>query len=226
MKEYETILAETNQPVVKEAINLSQEMNRWLFLGQTKHVCRYGTLSEGHEKITPAQKYAQATKELYYLGLAVNQKKVDAKKALADLKESEAKLAGDLTDWERLRAEAELEEAQCKIISCNIAIQDQMRMVDEFNQVRLELKPQVESQYPEGLEQAEFDNWKAVAEHRLNQNRSSPMNNIPLPSETKAMIGQEYGRPDMKAALFIEDRKTFESLEDQYGKQRLLAEVR
>lgn len=204
MKEYEKLLKLTEDSTVELATSFKDLLHKKLALGQTRYVCRYGTLSDGHEKITDAQRYFQAIKEMYYLGNNIRSMKAQAMLAHADLMDAQKKLKWAWTRAAKLRAEANIIQAQDRMVSALVTVEDQMRMLDEYNQIRQELEPIVEHQYPEGIEQAEPDNWKAVARYRLMKNsRGERLDNIPLPPEEKARIGIENGRFDAAAPLRV-----------------------
>jgi hypothetical protein len=200
--DFEKVLKLANDEKVIFGCNLKDLLHKKLTLGQTRYVCRYGTLSEGHEKITDSQRYFQAIKEMWYLANNMQTQKAHAMVAQADLMDAEeavATLSKDGKPSDLIRAESALLMAQTKLTNALVTIEDQTRCLDEYNKIRLELEPIVEAQYPEGIEQAEHDNWRAVAQYRLTKNPMSQLDNIPLPALEKAQFGELYGRPDAAA---------------------------
>jgi hypothetical protein len=218
MSDFTKLLQIADSETIRESSELPKvQLHKWLVLGQTEYVCRFGTLSDGHEKITDSQRYGQAIKEMYYLALNIKGQKAVAKRAQAKLIRAEAKLANALSEADRLDAEADKEEAESQLASALVTVEDQMRMVKTYEQVRRELGPIVEAQYPEGIEQAELDNWTAVYKYRMEAEKTPGMArqltfNIPLPPEEKAKLGIQYGRMDSVAPLLISDEKRAISL--------------
>lgn len=228
MTNYEKILKLSDEDAVKFSISLPKELHKSLCLGQTRYLCRYGTLSDGHEKITPAQRYYQAIKEMYYLGQNVQNTKALAMLAQADLLDAEEALSTCDTEAQKLRNKAKKLQAETSLVSSLVTIEEQLRQIDEYNKIRIELKEEVETKYPEGIEQAEADNWKAVFEYRMNKERVPGMarelvSNIPLDPHTKAELGYKYGRMDAIAPLAIANPKKCYELEN---KLKLLEEKR
>lgn len=224
MSDYERLLTLADSDEVTKGAELPKvKLHKWLVLGQTDWVCRYGTLSDGHEKITDAQRYPQAIKELYYLSLNIKGQKAVAKRAQAKLMRAEARLAMASDTADILECEADKEEAEAQLASALVTVEDQMRMVRSYHKVIAELGPKVEAQYPEGMEQAERDNWTAVYRYRMEMEKTpgfarQQTNNIPLPPEEKAKLGIQYGRMDSIAPLIVADeRKAVELLPRKNG---------
>lgn len=230
MSDYEKINELADSNLVLDGINLPRiKLHKWLVLGQTEYVCEHGTLSEGHEKLVPAQHYAQALKEYYYLSCNIRQQQIVAKKAQADLLEAKEAL-----DWNTgvtpssLRLEAKKEDAELRLFTALVTIEDQMRMVRFYKKKIDELAPIVEEKYPKGIEQAEKDNWTAVAEFRTIR-RMHGINesflNIPLPADEKAKIGIETKNPSLAAWLLVKNRDDLQkrkiSVEDFLEKKML-----
>lgn len=202
MKEYDKLMSLLEDDKVGLASSFKELINKELCLGQTRYLCRNGTLSDGHEKITDSQRYYQAIKEMYYLGSNIRSQKALAMMAQADVLDAQDDLQAASKKSEKLRAEGKLMQAHERLIGCLVTVEDQMRMLDEYNKIRQELGPQVKAQYPEGIEQAELDNWTAVAEYRAMKRSvgfAEPMTNLPLPKEEKVRIGIALNQPDMLA---------------------------
>jgi len=227
MTEYEKILKLTDSNLVQLGTEFKNHLHTHLQLGQSRWVCRYGTLSDGHEKITSAQRYYQAIKEIYFLSRNISQQKALAMLAQADLMDAEIGLGQITSPPDVLRLKAKLLQAQEKLISSLVTIEDQMRMVDEYNKVRLELKDEVERKYPEGIEQAEQDNWEAVYKYRIFKSQTPGLirestSNVPLPPEVKAQLGVECNRHDSMAPLAITNpSKLFIMLKDKKPLERM-----
>lgn len=210
MSDYQSLISLIEDERVKFGINLPKELHKTLVLGQTRWVCRHGTLSDGHEKLTSSQRYYQAIKEIYYLANNIQMQKVQAMRAQAALIEAETAMKKAATERDKLLTEADYLEAKTRLTSALVTVQDQLRMLDEYNQIRIELKDEVEAKYPHGIEQAEKDNWEAVAKYRLLKEKTpglarERLDNIPLDPVTKAEIGNTYNRLDATAPLMIQD---------------------
>lgn len=211
MKEFNDLLQLIESDTVKYGVNLPSELHTKLCLGQTRYVCRNGTLSEGHEKITDAQKYYQSFREIYYLSINITEQRTIAMEAQADYLDAES--MSEETESKKLRKQAKMIRAKSAVTRALVTVQDQLRMLDEYNQVRLELAPAIEKKYPLGIEQAEFDNWMAVAKYRHMQKKE--MTSVPLPMEVKAELGIYMGRPDMQAALMVAKEEEIRQLPTQ-----------
>lgn len=204
---------------MKELVDLAlsfkdTQLHKWLVLSQTRYVCRNGTLSDGHDKITPSQRYSQAIKEMYFIARSILLEEALEKEAKAELLQvdREASMNGNLDEVCLLKRQARAIRAELKLSEAKVNMSDKLRMLDEYNKVRLELEPEVVAKYPEGIEQAEEDNWKAIA--KLKNIRSQTpglgremMTNVPLPQDEKFKLGLEYERPDMMAPLIVSDER-------------------
>lgn len=215
--EYEKILEIAESGNVELALSFKEEINKKLALGMTRYVCRYGTLSDGHEKLTDAQKYFQAIKEMWSLGTSMSFQKVSAMKAQADLLDAEDSLKESKKESDILRAKARILEAKNALTVSLVNIQDLERQLDEFNKVRLELAPVVEAMYPEGIEQAEEDSWKAVFEYRAMKG-DHKVQNIPLRTEIKAELGLNTGNIEAIAPLAFSNKESFVTKMNQLSK--------
>lgn len=218
MGDYEKLIELTESPEVQEGVDLPKvQLHKWLVLGQTEYLCEYGTLSDGHEKLTDAQKYAQALKEQYYLAVNMALQKSVGMEAQADILEAEEELEKeDLSPSKRLRLEAKLNRARANMLSALTMIEDQTRMIKFYAKKAAELKPKVEAQYPRGIEQAEADNWSAVFEYRMKKGGGhgigERVDNVPLDPYTKARLGVKYGRPDAVAPLAVSEKERIKEL--------------
>lgn len=212
MDEYKKLLVIAENDSVVLAESFRKKLHTHLTLGQTRYVCRNGTLSHGHEKLTSAQRYFQAIKEMWHIAQSIKSAKIEAKLAHADKLEAEEDSISASTESKRLRAEAKRERAEYQMLNHLTNAEDLLRQLDEYNKVRLELRDEVEEQYPGGIEQAEPDNWKAVAYYRYLKSPTERMDNLPLPQEEMARLGFEYQRRDMIAPLIVADEKKAENL--------------
>lgn len=200
----------TDSDTVELAQSFKDEINKKLVLGHSRHVVRYGVLSDGHECITDAQKYFQAIREMWGYSNSIKQEKVRAMRAHADLIDAQEAQKKAKKRSEKIRAEADLLEAHTALTNALVYINDLSRQLDEFNKVRQELEASVMAKYPGGVEQAELDNWKAVYDYRMIKDRASGhserVDNIPLPAEVKAELGYYTGRFDAIAPLNVADK--------------------
>lgn len=224
MSDFTKLIALTEDETVKFSIELPKELHKTLILGQSRYTCRYGTLSDGHEKITPAQRYFGAIREMYALSQNIQSQKAVALEAQADLMDEEAALRHASHESEKLRHEAGILRARMRLTGALVTVEDQMRMLDEYNRIRLELKDEVEAKYPEGIEQAEKDNWEAVYKYRMLKEKTPGLarertDNIPLDPITKAALGLQHGRIDSVAPLQISDSHTMRQLNHEFNKQ-------
>ena len=208
---YDEILKLTDDNNVQLAVSFKEEINRTMALGMTRYVVRNGSLSDGHEKITDAQRYYQSIKEMWTLGNSIESYKVQAMKAQADLYDTEE--MQESTPSQKLRKQATILEAKNRLTYLLVNTEDLTRQLDEFNKVRLELKAEVEAKYPLGIEQAEEDNWKAVAQYRIaraNMGYQEMLQHVPLNPIEKAKMGIELRRPDMTFWAAIGNQEVIE----------------
>lgn len=246
MDEYDQILELSDSDVVQLADAFKDELHTELVLGQTRWVCRYGTLSDGHECLTDAQRYYQAKKEMYYLSQSIIESKYAAMVAKADLMDAQDALTTLQADQnakasDLLRAEAAVLKAQHTIVTQLVSIEDRSRCLDEYNKIRLELQTTVQTQYPDGIEQAEKDNWATVFEYRMldgvTKGKAAQISNIPLPPEKKLQLGVKWGRLDAAAPKLAIENRNFRTLseiqqtaknlafvEDEADRRKLLSE--
>lgn len=204
MKTLDKVLQYTDSATVQLTDEFKDLISKELVLGQTRYMCRYGTLSDGHERITKAQIYYGAIKEMWTIRTNMIQMKALALKEQASLLDAQEKMETAKTEQEKLRAQADLMLAEQGLANCLVSVQDQTRMLDEYNRVRLELKDEIQAKYPNGIEQAEQDNWSAVAEYRA-KNRSvmhnQSLNHVPLDPLKKAELGLQLDAPEMTSWL-------------------------
>lgn len=222
MDVYDKILKLSESELVQLSQDFKNEINKNLHLGHSRYLVRYGVLSDGHDRVTPAQRYFASIKEMWMAGNSVNNERVRAMNAQADLMDAKEDLENAWKASDQLRAKAKILQAETQLTSALVNIEDLTRQLDEFNKVRLELKASVEAQYPEGVEQAELDNWMSVAKLKFIRQRSTGperFTNVPLPPERKAELGYEMGRFDMIAPLAVAEPDKCALIEQKFQEQ-------
>ena len=208
MEYFEKILKITGEEKVELRHEIKETIHKELCLGMTRFVCRNGTLSEGFDKFTDAQKYYQAVKETYIRSNELKRIGANAKKAQADYLESKIEWLEAKEPHTKLRCEGKMELAELALFELLVQTEDTWRQFDEFNKVRLELKPIVTAQYPEGIEQAESDNWHAVAQAWAMRKLTGAgtLGHIPLPANDKEKLAQIYKLPELSIAKIVENK--------------------
>ena len=207
MRDYDKILELADDKTLKLTNELKELLGTELYLGMSNYVCEHGTLSEGFEKITDAQRYYQAVKECYSYNDSIMETKASAMKAQANFQLY--KVLDTLFGWMPivgLYTKSNLMTATNRIKGLLITIEDQLRILKAFNKVREELLPKVRAQY-KNIEEAEPDNWAAVLKYRMaRQKIGKPefLNHVPMPKEQKADLGLKYGAPEAVMWLAIE----------------------
>jgi len=215
----------TNNEDIKLAGELRDLLNTELVLTQTRYVCRYGTLSDGHEKITDAQRYYQAIRELYNIRGSIMSNKALALEAQADL--LDAREMPNTTEAEKLRKKAAILKADEELLRLLVTIEDLTRMLDEYNKVRLELMPIVRAKYPNGIEEAEPDNWEAVYNYRMIREKNPRLaaervDNVPLPPDKKAELGFKSQRIDALAPKIIREGLSLKACIEDFSREKAL----
>lgn len=190
-------------------------------LGMSRYVCRYGTLSESFEKLTDSQKFYQATKEAYVRVCEMKRMHSRAKKSYADFLDAKVALEKATTESERLRAEANLEDAELSAYELLMSAKDTERQLDEFLKIRSELANKVRTKYPEGLEQAEPDDWRRVGEYRILRQSvtksDTDARSVPLSQESKQDLALIFNRKDLLAEKAVTDPEGFNKLMEIRG---------
>lgn len=225
MDQFNRLMTLANDEKVQFAADMPKELHKSLILGQSRWVCRYGTLSDGHERITDSQRYYGAIKEMYVRSITIAQFKIQAMEYQADIIDAEKALSYAKTESDKLRCEAAVLKARLNLSTTLTQVEDRMRELDEFNRIRLELKDKVEAQYPHGIEQAEEDNWKAVYLYRMQKEKTPGLgrertDNIPLDPVSKAALGLEFGRLDSTAPLQISDTQSMRELNRLFNESK------
>ena len=208
---------------------IKELLGKELCFGMTDYVCRFGSLGDGFEKLTKSQRYYQAIKEVWVRAIEIQRLRANSKRLQADLIEARDELEHSNTDHERLRAESKIDHAELGLFEALVSLEDTQRQMEAFNRVRLELQDDVRSQYPDGIEQAERDNWETVAKYRLMKSKtpgwgSQDLAAIPMDFETKARIGILAERTDMIAPLALTDEKKLKKMEPEARRALDLAE--
>jgi hypothetical protein len=228
MNEYEKILELTDDSRVELATPFRDMIGKQFCLGMTKYVAQNGTLSDGHEIITDADRYFQANKEIYVLRNSMLEYRVLAMRAQADLLDAKHRRELATKQSEELRADADILSAQNRLFTALVSVEDSKRVYDAFVEVRNELAPKVMAQYPDGIEQAQEDIYLARAKYRhLKRNMGYPENltHIPLEKETKAKLGLDLQSPDLCAWAIVSDNAKMAELAHQHEKVVKLKEV-
>jgi hypothetical protein len=222
MSEFNTIMKILDSEEVQNSKSVRDLIGTELYFGQSNWVCEYGTLSDGHEKITPSQRYYQSLKEIYAISNSLILSRADALEAQAELLDAEDFLKIAIStgiEKDLFKAEAKILRAKQKLMSAEDRVKDQLRILNAYQKVRKELENKVREKYPLGIEQAEQDNWIAVYEYRMLKEKTPGISrqqtdNIPLSPIAKAQLGFKHGRLDSIAPLAITDRESCERLEN------------
>ncbi len=217
METFEKITALASSEPVELGLKIRELVNKELCLGMTRYVIRHGSLGEGFEYLTPAMKYFQAVKECWSLAGQIVAQKAQAMNFQADLLDALEKQKEAVTPSEKLRAEAAVMTANQNLVGMLVKVEDNMRQLDEFNKVRTELGPEVKAKYPHGIEQAEPDKWRAVAEYRLKRKtplRDVKLEHVPLDAHDKAKLGLSANDKELTLALEFEERAAINALAD------------
>lgn len=218
-KKFEDANKIIEDPLVKMGLDFSSKLHHTLVLGQTRYMCRYGTLSDGHEKVTDAQRYYQSVREMYGLSQTIKSFRLSLMNQKANLLDAEELLKAAKKESDVLRAKAKFLEAHDAIQETEIQLRDKLRQLDEYNKVYQELHPIISVKYPNGIEEAEPDNWQAVYEYRMMKQfpGAAPeiTSNIPLDPVSKAKLGLQYNRPDSVAPLLT----AFKNEYDEFAKR-------
>ena len=218
MNIYDKLLELTASDTIQLAGEFRNSIGKELVLGQTRYMCRNGTLSAGHEIVSDSATYYQAIKEMHTLASNMRNMRAQAKINQAKIIRAQKKLDAAVELEDKLEAEGELAMAQEALFGNLSTCEDQTRMLDEYNKIRLELKPIIDAKYPEGIEQAEKDRWTAVLKHRIIQRQAGlqqHLTHVPMDKETAARIGYETGNVDLISWLQVSDpKKAIEVAED------------
>lgn len=216
INEYDKIISLSDSEQVQLGSSFKELLNTWLHLGMSRYVCRNGTLSEGHEKLTEAQIYAQSIREMYSLSVSIKQQRSQAMEAKADLMDYEEALQAETKPSAKLRLEAKILTSQQRLVGALVMIEDQLRQMDEFNKVRQELEQSVTSKF-KSIEEAEPSNWEAILKYRILKNRmndKSAICHVPIAMDEKAALALKYDAPE--AAIWLSSVKDAE-INEKFG---------
>lgn len=211
MNEFDKIVEIGSSDEVKLAGSFRDLLHTELMFGMSSYVCRYGTLGEGFENVTPARRYYAAIRESYTRYEAISEAECRAMEQHADLLDAievNARISWESSKQDTLRAGATLRRSKAKLAATLVLAEDNRRQLQAFLDVVAELQPEIRAKYPLGIEQAEPDNWRAVAKFRSlsQQIKCKDMNleHIPMPMEEKAALSVELGEPMLAAWMLTE----------------------
>ena len=222
-KEFDQITKITSDGIVTAGEALKELINKELCLGMTRYVCRNGTLSDGHECLTDADRYYQAIRECYHISMSIKSQKAVALEAQADLLDAQDMQTGGRAA--ELRKEAAIMKAKDRLVGALVSSEDLLRQLDEFNKVRLELQEKVRAQYPEGIEQSQPDRFIAMAKYRhFKRSVGYPENltHVPLDKNVKAKLGIEIGNGELQAWMYATEPKVLELMSLEMKKTQSL----
>ena len=210
MSDFDKILKRADDSSIELTAEIKELLGTELQFGMSDYVCKNGTLSDGFEKITPAQRYYQAVKECWTYGSALQQDKAMALQLQTKLKISN--ILNALFGWMPVigfyfRGKA-MSAAQL-MASTLMGIEDKTRILGAFNDSRKALLPVVRSKY-KSIEDAEPDNWAAVLKFRIMRQKIGKqefLNHVPGNMYEKAKMGLECGAPEAVLWLAVEKEK-------------------
>jgi len=217
MTEFDKILEISSDKTLDLTDDIKKLLGTELHLGMSDYVCKNGTLSEGFEKITNAQRYIQAVKECWTYGCNIKDTKAISMEAQARFQYWN--LLYKLFFWVPilgLYLKAKQMMATYRISSLLVTIQDQMRIFKAFDEVRRELMPEFREKYG-SIEAAEKDNWEAVLKYRIARQKigkQEHINHVPVPMKDKARIGLSMGAPEAVMWLAVEKE---EEINDKFS---------
>lgn len=215
--DFEKALELAGSELVSLGEGLKNCLGTKLVPGMTNHVIEYGTLSDGHECITPAQRYFQSWREIWSRAMGQKMSKSMAMIYQADLLDAKEDLKHAGTPSEELRAQAKVLQAETNLTNVLVEMENRDRELRKFNEIRMRLEPEVMAKYPGGIEEAEPDNWKAIFEYRMLKDQTRPntkeaVHNICLDPVTKASLGVKYNRMDAVAPLALTEKSAIQQL--------------
>lgn len=210
MKSFESILKKADDSSVELTDEIKKLLGTELQFGMSNYVCQNGTLSDGFEKITPAQRYYQAVKECWTYGNSLQDTKATALQLQTKLKIDIIldKLFGWLPVFGFYFQGKKMQSTR-SMAGLLMEIEDKTRVLNAFNEARLKLMPEVRSKY-KSIEEAEPDNWEAVLKFRISRQKLGKqefLNHVPGTAEEKALIGVAYNAPEAAMWLAIEKEK-------------------
>lgn len=210
MSDFETILKKADDSSVELTDEIKKLLGTELQFGMSNYVCQNGTLSDGFEKITPAQRYYQAVKECWTYANSLQDEKARALQFQTRLKIDN--ILDKLFGWMpifgfyfRGRKMYSTRAMACMLME----IEDKTRVLNAFNEARLKLMPEVRAKY-KSIEEAEPDNWEAVMKFRIARQKLGKqefLNHVPGTAEDKALMGLAYNAPEAALWLAVEKEK-------------------
>lgn len=217
MNDFNKILEIANDKTVKLSNEFKELLGTELHLGMSNYVCKKGTLSDGFEKILPSQRYYQSIKEMWSYGNNIRETEATAMQAQAQLQLYT--FLNRLFGWIPILSlfiKSKLMMATQRLTNLLVTIEDQVRILKAFNDVRIELQPEVRSKY-KSIEEAEPDHWDAVLKYRIARQKLGKqefLNHVPGTPEEKALMGLAYGAPEAAIWLAIEKEK---EIDENFG---------
>lgn len=215
MSDFDKILEIADDKTVQLTDEIKQLLGTELQFGMSNYVCKNGTLSEGFDKITPAQRYYQAVKECYTYSNAIQDLKAQALmehggyKIYTFLRKYFSWLP--IVGW-WIKGKAMY--AERKISSILMELEDKKRIIGAFNEERLKLMPEVRSRY-KCIEESEPDNWRAVLKYKMARQaigKNEFINHVPMPSNEKAKLGIQYGSAEATLWFQVEKENELKGL--------------
>lgn len=216
MNKFDQVIAITQDERVSVIDEIHGLLHKELCFTASRYLVRNSVLGPGHERLTDSQRYYACLMEICTYAGAIRDLEYVAMKAKADLLEWTEKLELADKEYEKIRALAEIKNAEKTIDVALLQANDRMRPLDELNKIRLELQDKVRAQYPGGIEQASQDDWIAVAKYRhfkqSTTGRSEMLSHVPLPLDVQTQLGLELNSPDMYAHKAALDTEGFKEL--------------
>lgn len=193
MDEFSKIIEIADSNLAQLPKEFKDKLHTHLVTGHTRYMVRFGVLGEGHDRITKAQRYYAAIREMWSRANAIELARSEAMIAQGDLLDAEEALdkAEKNSDW--LRASGKVLQLKQRLTQLLVQIEETNRELDELNKVYQELKPEVEAKYPLGIEQAQEDMWKDYLRNKAMRGDHN-LQNVPLDPIEKFKLGKELGR--------------------------------
>jgi hypothetical protein len=185
--------------VTSSAEFANKHINKWLHIHQTKYVTLYGTLSDGHGRITAAQIYSGALREAYSTAQSIETCAINAKRAYAKMLKAQDQINKAENEWDKIQAECDLLEAEKAMEGQRLNAESLKYMLEAHTEVINKLGPSVTAQYS-SFEASEKDNWMQTAKYWNDEKKSGyikQMQSLPLDPMSKAKLGIETHNPEM-----------------------------
>lgn len=214
MSSFENVLKKADDSSVELTEEIKQLLGTELQFGMSTYVCQNGTLSDGFEKITPAQRYYQSVKECWTYANSLQDSKANALQLQTKLKV--ALILDKLFGWLPVFGfyfQGKKMQSVRTMAALLMEIEDKTRVLNAFNESRLKLMPEVRAKY-KSIEEAEPDNWEAVLKFRIARQKIGKqefLNHVPGTAEEKALIGVAYNAPEAAMWLAVEKEKEIDA---------------